>query len=71
MSEEGGRASWLRRLVGGGEPRDRAELVAQLREAGARELIDADALSMIEGVLEVADLQVRDIMVPRSQMVVL
>jgi magnesium and cobalt transporter len=57
--------------VGGGEPRDRAELVAQLREAGARELIDADALSMIEGVLEVADLQVRDIMVPRSQMVVL
>jgi len=71
MSEEGGRASWLRRLVGGGEPRDRAELVAELREAGGRGLIDADALSMIEGVLEVADLQVRDIMVPRSQMVVL
>lgn len=71
MSEEGGRTSWLRRLVGGGEPRDRDELVAELREAGQRGLIDADALSMIEGVLEVADLQVRDIMVPRSQMVVL
>jgi len=71
MSEEGGRTNWLRRLVGGGEPRDRTELIAELREAGARGLIDADALSMIEGVLEVADLQVRDIMVPRSQMVVL
>ena len=35
-----------------------------------RGLIDADALAMIEGVLEVADLQVRDIMVPRSQMIV-
>jgi len=71
MSEEGGKTSWLRRLVGGGEPRDRDELVAELREAGQRGLIDADALAMIEGVLEVADLQVRDIMVPRSQMVVL
>lgn len=69
MSEEGGRTSWFRRLIGGGEPRDREELVAELREAGERGLIDADALSMIEGVLEVADLQVRDIMVPRSQMV--
>ena len=62
---------WLRRLVGGGEPRDRAELTDDLREAGGRGLIDADALTMIEGVLGVADLQVRDIMVPRSQMVVL
>ncbi len=62
---------WLRRLVGGGEPRDRAELTDDLREAGGRGLIDADALTMIEGVLGVADLQVRDIMVPRSRMVVL
>lgn len=62
---------WLRRLVGGGEPRDRAELTDDLREAGGRGLIDADALTMMEGVLGVADLQVRDIMVPRSQMVVL
>jgi magnesium and cobalt transporter len=71
MTDDGVRTSWLRRLVGGGEPRDRAELVEELREAGRRGLIEADALSMIEGVLEVADLQVRDIMVPRSQMVVL
>jgi len=70
MTEEGFKAGWLRRLVGGGEPRDRAELAEELREAGRRGLIDADALAMIEGVLAVADLQVRDIMVPRSQMVV-
>ena len=71
MSEEGNRTGWFRRLVGGGEPRDRDELVEELREASARGLLDADALAMIEGVLGVADLQVRDIMVPRSQMVVL
>jgi magnesium and cobalt transporter len=54
-----------------GEPRDRAQLVESLREASRRGVLDADALSMIEGVLEVADTQVRDIMVARSQMVVL
>jgi len=70
MTDEGFKAGWFRRLVGGGEPRDRAELAEELREAGRRGLIDADALAMIEGVLAVADLQVRDIMVPRSQMVV-
>jgi len=41
-----------------------------LRDAGERGLIDADALTMLERVLEVGDLQVRDIMVPRAQMVV-
>jgi magnesium and cobalt transporter len=70
MTDEGFKAGWLRRLVGGGEPRDRAELAEELREAGRRGLIDAEALAMIEGVLAVAELQVRDIMVPRSQMVV-
>ena len=64
---------WLRRLTQGkgNEPRGREQLVEELRDASARGLIDADALSMIEGVLEVADTQVRDIMVPRSQMVVI
>ena len=70
MSDETVRTGWLRRLVGGAEPRDRPELTALLREAGERGLIDEDALGMIEGVMAVADLQVRDIMVPRSQMVV-
>jgi magnesium and cobalt transporter len=40
-----------------------------LREAGERGVLDGDALTMLEGVLGVADLQVRDIMVPRGQMV--
>ena len=61
---------WLRRLTREG-PRDRAELVETLRAAARAGMIDADALAMIHGVLRVADLHVRDIMVPRSQMVVL
>jgi magnesium and cobalt transporter len=69
MSDDTGRSGWFKRLVAG-EPRDREELALVLREAGRRELIDADALEMIEGVLAVDDLQVRDIMVPRSQMTV-
>jgi magnesium and cobalt transporter len=62
---------WLKRLTQGlaAEPQDRAELLAVLRETSERGLIDADALTMLEGVLEVGDLKVRDIMVPRAQMV--
>jgi magnesium and cobalt transporter len=62
---------WLKRLTQGlaAEPQDRAELLTLLRDAGERGLVDTDALSMIEGVLDVSDLQVRDIMVPRAQMV--
>ena len=60
---------WLKRLTQGREPQDRQELLTVLREAGERGIVDSDALSMIEGVLEVSDLQVRDIMVPRAQMV--
>lgn len=62
---------WLRKLgkslAGGAETRD--DLLANMREARDLGLIDADALEMLEGVMEVADLQVRDIMIPRSQMV--
>ncbi|MBV8621927.1 MAG: CBS domain-containing protein [Herbaspirillum sp.] len=50
------------------EPENRAELLEVLHDAHERNLIDADALSMIEGVFQVSDLAVRDIMVPRSQM---
>ncbi len=49
-------------------PVDRRQLLALLRQAGERRLIDADALSMIEGVLQVSELAARDIMVPRSRM---
>lgn len=61
---------WLKRFTQtlSGEPQDREDLLAQLREAGERGVVDAEALLMLEGVLEVAELQVRDIMVPRGQM---
>ena len=62
---------WLRRLTQGlaAEPQDREALASVLHEAAERGVIDSDALTMLEGVLDVGDLQVRDIMVPRAQMV--
>jgi magnesium and cobalt transporter len=54
----------------GGEPKHTSDLLDILRDARRRELVDADSLAMIEGVFEVADMQVRDIMIPRGQMVV-
>ncbi len=50
---------------------DRSQLIEMLDEAQQRGLLDADAFMMLEGVLEVAELQVRDIMVPRAQMICL
>lgn len=49
-------------------PQDREELVSVLKEAYQDNLLDTEALAMIEGVLQVSELQVRDIMIPRSQM---
>jgi magnesium and cobalt transporter len=62
---------WLKKITQSfsAEPQDRAELLAVLREAGERGLVDSEALTMLEGVLEVSDIQVRDIMVPRAHMV--
>lgn len=53
-----------------GEPKDREQLVELLRDAQARDLLDADALAMIESIMQVSEMQVRDIMIPRAQMVV-
>ncbi len=50
------------------EPEDRDQLIALLHGAFERRLLDAEALSMIEGVLQVSETQVRDVMIPRSQM---
>ncbi|WP_323001112.1 HlyC/CorC family transporter [Denitromonas sp.] len=50
------------------EPEDRDELVGLLHSAFERNLLDADALSIIEGALQVSDMQVREVMVPRAQM---
>ncbi|HRQ65675.1 MAG TPA: transporter associated domain-containing protein [Xanthomonadaceae bacterium] len=65
------RRSWFGRLSQAlsGEPRNREDLLAELRQAGESGLIAADTLAMIEGAMEVADLQVADVMVPRAQMV--
>ena len=50
------------------EPETREDLIAFLHVALERDLLDADALGMMEGVLGVADMQARDVMIPRSQM---
>jgi magnesium and cobalt transporter len=65
--------SWLEKLgqVLAGEPRDRHELIEILRDAAERRLLDLNSLGMIEGVLQVPELRVRDIMIPRSQMIVI
>jgi magnesium and cobalt transporter len=49
------------------EPSDREQLVELLHSAYSRNLLDADALTIIEGALTVSEMQVRDIMVPRAQ----
>ena len=71
-----GTRSWLGRVARAlsgerGEPRDRASLVRTLRDAERRNVLGPEALAMIEGALVVGDMQVRDIMVPRPQMVVI
>jgi magnesium and cobalt transporter len=52
----------------GKAPQTREQLLEELRQARDQQLLDSDALSMIEGVLQVSELAARDIMVPRSQM---
>lgn len=63
--------SWAAKLlqIFTGEPKSREELVDLIQDAEERDLIDNDTKEMIEGVLDVAELKVRDIMIPRSQMV--
>ncbi|TWC36305.1 magnesium and cobalt transporter [Pseudomonas sp. SJZ079] len=63
--------SWLNKLTQAfaHEPKNRQELLEVLREAHQNKLLDSEALAIVEGAIQVADLQVRDIMVPRSQMI--
>ncbi len=63
---------WLERLSQAfvAEPENLDQLVDLLRRAQARGLLGADELEMIEGVLQVSELRVRDVMIPRAQMVV-
>lgn len=72
-SDQSRSGSWLRQIGHSlaGPPRDRDELMAVLGEARENDLFDIDAHWMMRGVLNVSELQVRDIMVPRSQMTVI
>jgi magnesium and cobalt transporter len=65
-------SSWLHRLAGvfSREPKDRQALIEILRRSENRNLLDPDVLIMVEGALHVSEMQVRDIMVPKVQMVV-
>jgi magnesium and cobalt transporter len=71
--DTGSSGKWLRKLSRrmAGEAQDRDEVIEYLRGATTRGVLEGDALPMLEGVLAVADIQVRDIMVPRAQMTVL
>ena len=68
--DEPDKPGWLERLSNFllREPEDREQLIELLHSAFERNLMDGDALSMIEGVLQVSEMQVRDIMIPRAQM---
>ncbi len=70
--DNGDSRSLLDRLLQafGSEPRDINDLLTLLRQAQRRQIFGRDALTMIEGVFQVADMQARDLMIPRSQMVV-
>lgn len=65
--------SWLDRLTHfiSGEPQNKSDLEGVLSLAEEHEIIDEDARKIMEGALSVTDMQVRDIMIPRAQMVVI
>ncbi len=64
--------SWISRIgqLLAGEIQDQTELLEILKDAQEKRLLDSEALSMMEGVLQVAEMRTRDIMIPRIQMVV-
>ena len=70
-SEGPSRKSFLGRIgqIFQGEPKDRHELVEVFRDSEENDLIDHDTRDMLEGVIEISEMRVRDIMLPRSQMV--
>ncbi|MFK8051675.1 MAG: HlyC/CorC family transporter [Woeseiaceae bacterium] len=72
-STQGSQTGVWQRLLAAfkGEPKTREEIIELLEDPGTQRMFDEDERSMLAGVLEVAETQVRDVMVPRSQMVVL
>ena len=73
MSDDrsGSHKSWLEKLadVFSDDPQNRQDIKIILREAAERSIVDSDTLNILEGALQVSEMQVRDIMIPRSQMV--
>ncbi len=67
-----GKSTWVEKIgkVFSSHPRDLDELITLLKETCEHGIIDADALDMMEGAIEVSETQVRDAMIPRSQMIV-
>jgi len=65
--------SWIERVFSGfaAEPKSREELLDIIKGAADNKVVDQEALNIIEGALDVANQQVREIMIPRSQMVVI
>lgn len=63
--------SWLKKLTRAFslEPKDREQLLDSLRSAQHRQLLDADSLRMIEGVLQISEMNVGEIMLPRAEMI--
>ncbi len=75
MSKSQSGSRWLNYLqkitaIFSSKPADRHDLIELLRESETRSLLDHDALTMIEGAMQVSEMQVRDIMIPRVQMIV-
>ncbi len=62
--------SWFKRLSNLFlEPKDQEQLIELIRSASERHILDSEALSIVEGALSVSQMQARDIMIPRSQVV--
>ncbi len=70
MNETSPKVGWFEHIstLLSRKPEDREQLLALLHSAYERNLLEADALAMIEGVMQVSEMQVRDVMIPRSQM---
>ncbi|HCS26702.1 MAG TPA: magnesium/cobalt efflux protein [Spongiibacteraceae bacterium] len=70
---DAGDKSWIEKIAQAfaGEPRNRDDLIDVLRIARQNEVVDSDVLGIIEGAMNVGDMQAREIMVPRPQMVVI
>ena len=71
--QEGGEKSWIDKIgqLFSSEPRNRHDLEDVLSVAAENEVIDEDARSIMEGAMQVSDMQARDIMIPRAQMMVI